>query len=117
MYWQDLASPEFQAIDRKTPVLLPVSAVEQHGPHLPLATDRTIVEHFARQLNERLESSVLILPTVAVGCSDHHMAFAGSLSLRHETFYSVCEEYLLSVYHHGFRNFLILNSHGGNRGV
>ena len=86
MNWQELASPEFGEIDRATPVVLPVAAVEQHGPHLPLATDRMIAEFFAEQLNVRLGSSVLVLPTIAVGCSEHHMDFPGSLTLRHETF-------------------------------
>jgi creatinine amidohydrolase len=84
---------------------------------LPLATDRMIAEFIAEQLNTRLGASVLVLPTVAVGCSDHHMEFPGSLSLRHETFFSVCEQYLTSAKRHGFRNFLVLNAHGGNRGV
>jgi creatinine amidohydrolase len=97
--------------------VLLVAAVEQHGPHLPLATDRVIAEHFAERLNARFGSSVLILPTVAVGCSAHHMEFAGSLTVRHETFLNVCEQYLASAHTHGFRNFLVLNSHGGNRGI
>ena len=117
MNWQELASPEFREIDRATPVVLPVAAIEQHGPHLPLATDRMIGEYFAERLNARLGSGVLVLPTIAVGCSDHHMEFPGSLTIRHETFFSVCEQYLLSCRRHGFRNFLLLNSHGGNRGV
>lgn len=117
MNWQELASPEFAEVDRATPVVLPTAAVEQHGPHLPLATDRMIAEHFAEQLNARLGSSVLVLPTVAVGCSEHHMDFPGSLTIRHDTFLRVCEEYLTSAQRHGFRNFLILNAHGGNRGI
>jgi creatinine amidohydrolase len=117
MIWQDLASPEFSAIDRTTPVVLPLAAVEQHGPHLPLATDRIIAEHFANRLNAQLGSSVLILPTVVVGCSEHHLEFPGSLSLQHETFLSVCQQYLNSALKHGFRNFLVLNAHGGNRGI
>jgi len=117
MYWQELASPEFDEIDRATPVVLPVAAVEQHGPHLPLATDRVIAEFFAEQVSARLGRAVLVLPVVAVGCSEHHMDFPGSLTLRHETFLSVCEQCLTSAYRHGFRNFLVLNAHGGNRGV
>lgn len=117
MIWQDLSHPEFNDIARSTPVLLPVSAVEQHGPHLPVATDRMIAEYFSRQVSDRLGSSVLVLPTVAVGCSEHHMDFPGSLTVSHDTFFSVCQQYLQSARRHGFRNFVILNSHGGNRGV
>jgi creatinine amidohydrolase len=117
MNWQDLRSPEVASIDRATPVVLPVAAVEQHGPHLPLATDRMIAEHFANELNSRLGKSVLILPSMPVGCSDHHMDFAGSLTLDHETFLGVAKQYLHSAWRHGFRNFLVLNAHGGNQGI
>ncbi len=117
MIWQELTSPDFNAIDRKTPVLLPVAAVEQHGPHLPLATDRLIAEFFANELNARLGSSVIVLPSVPVGCSDHHMDFPGSLTLDQPTFLSVCHQYLHSTWRHGFRNFLVLNAHGGNQGI
>lgn len=117
MIWQELKSPDFRDIDRATPVLLPVAAVEQHGPHLPLATDRMIVEFFAEQLNTRLKSSILVLPSVPVGCSDHHMEFAGSLTLSQETFLGVAKQYLHSAWRHGFRNFLVLNAHGGNQGI
>jgi creatinine amidohydrolase len=117
MIWQELTSPDFHNIDRCTPVVLPVAAVEQHGPHLPLATDRMIVEFFAEELNSRLGRSILVLPSVPVGCSDHHMDFPGSLTLAQETFLAVGKQYLHSVWRHGFRNFLVLNAHGGNQGV
>jgi creatinine amidohydrolase len=117
MIWQELTSRDLGSIDRATPVLLPVAAVEQHGPHLPLATDRMIVEFFAAELNSRLGPTVLVLPSMPVGCSDHHMDFPGSLTLRQETFLSVAKEYLHSGWRHGFRNFLVLNAHGGNQGV
>lgn len=117
MFWQELTSPDFRAIDRATPVVLPVAAIEQHGPHLPLATDRMIAEHFVAELNQRLGAGVLTLPTVAVGCSDHHMDFAGSLTLAQETFIAVCLQSLDAARRHGFRNFLVLNAHGGNQGA
>lgn len=117
MIWQELISTDFADVDRRTPVLLPVAAVEQHGPHLPLATDRMIAELLAAELDARMEYRLLVLLTVAVGCSDHHMDFAGSLTLRHETFLAVAKEYLHSAWRHGFRNFLVLNAHGGNQGI
>jgi creatinine amidohydrolase len=117
MIWQELISRDFDDVDRRTPVVLPVAAVEQHGPHLPLATDRMIVEHLVGEVNLRLDERVLVLPSMPVGCSDHHMDFSGSLTLSQETFLSVAKQYLHSAWRHGFRNFLVLNAHGGNQGV
>lgn len=117
MYWDHLTSPQIDALDRGIPVVLPVAATEQHGPHLPLATDRMIGEHFCRELHQALPQEVLILPPMAVGCSDHHMPFPGTLTLDHKTFLAQGEALLRSVIRHGFRRLLILNSHGGNQGV
>lgn len=117
MYWDQLTSPETDALERKIPVILPIAATEQHGAHLPLATDRMIGEHFCRQIDRQLPNDVLILPTVAVGCSEHHMGFSGSLTLTHQTFMAQVEEIIRSVIHHGFCNIIILNSHGGNQGT
>jgi len=117
MRWDELASGDLNALDRTTPVILPVAATEQHGPHLPLATDRLINEHFCRELDARMPKDVLILPTMSVGCSEHHMEFAGSLTLEHETFIRTAEDTLKSVASHGFTRLFILNSHGGNQGI
>lgn len=117
MYWDQLTSPQVDRLDRRIPVILPMAATEQHGPHLPLATDRLIVEHFCSALNDRMPEGVLILPQMAVGCSDHHLDFAGSLSLRHQTFLDHATDVLNSVIVHRFTRFMLLNSHGGNQGV
>jgi len=117
MYWDQLTSPQIDRLDRRIPVILPVAATEQHGPHLPLATDRIIGEHFCREVNERMPEGVLILPSMAVGCSDHHLDHSGSLSLRHETFLNHATDILNSVLRHRFTRLVILNSHGGNQGI
>ena len=117
MYWDQLTSPQIDRLDRRIPVILPMAATEQHGPHLPLATDRLIGEHFCRELSGRMPEGVLILPSMAVGCSDHHMEFSGSLSVRHETFVHHAADILSSVIAHRFTRLVILNSHGGNQGV
>ena len=117
MYWQDLTRPKLGSLDRTIPVILPVAAIEQHGPHLPLATDRIINEHFCGELNRVINDRVLILPTMAVGCSRHHMDFVGTLTLSHGTFIAVATETLACVAEHGFTNLIVLNSHGGNLGA
>lgn len=117
MNWDHLTRPEIDALDRSIPVILPVAAIEQHGLHLPLATDRMIVEHFCQQLNEDIPDKVLILPVMSVGCSEHHMDFPGTLTLQHNTFLQQAEDILGSVASHGFKNLLIYNSHGGNLAI
>ena len=117
MIWDQLTSPELDQLDRSIPVVLPVAATEQHGPHLPLATDRLIGEYFCQRLHEDLPDEVLILPSMGICCSSHHLDFAGTLSIQHTTFLQQAEDILGSVVQHGFRNIVILNSHGGNQAV
>ncbi len=117
MNWDQLTRQELDALDRSIPVILPVAAIEQHGLHLPVATDRMIVEYFCQQLDKDIPDQVLILPAMSVGCSEHHMDFTGTLTLTHETFQRQAEDILGSVAKHGFKNLLIYNSHGGNLGI
>jgi len=117
MIWDQLTSPEIDALNRNIPVILPVAAIEQHGSHLPLSTDRMIGEYFCHQLHEDIPDKVLILPMISVGCSEHHMDFCGSLTLQHDTFLRQAEDILHSVASHGFKNLIIFNSHGGNLGI
>jgi len=104
-------------LDSNIPVVFTVSATEQHGLHLPVATDRMIGEHFCAELNKAVPDKVLILPIMSVGCSEHHMDFTGTLSIRHQTFLNQAEDILSSVVRHGFRNIIVFNSHGGNLAV
>jgi creatinine amidohydrolase len=117
MIWENLTSPEITELDRNIPVILPVAAIEQHGFHLPLATDKLIGTHFCLQLEKEIPDRVLILPVMSIGCSEHHMDFSGSLTLKHKTFLRQAEDILHSVAHHGFKNLILLNSHGGNQGI
>lgn len=117
MIWEQLTSPQIKALSRTIPVVLPIAATEQHGPHLPLATDHIIGRYFAHKLHEHLPEQVLILPALPVGCSEHHMAFAGTLTFSHVTFATMIVEILTSVAAHGFTNLVILNAHGGNQAI
>jgi creatinine amidohydrolase len=117
MIWADLTSAELETMDRSVPVLLSVAAIEQHGPHLPLSTDAVIGQRFLSLIEAQMPDEVLILPQVAVGCSEHHMDFAGSLSVSHRSFALYVGDILRSVLRHGFRSVIVLNSHGGNQAI
>lgn len=112
---EHLTWPEIEmAITRGTlTVIIPVGAVEQHGPHLPLMVDAergtALGIRVARTLGD-----ALVAPTIRVGCSEHHMGFSGTISLRPETLEAVCHDYAVSLARHGFLNICFLPSHGGN---
>lgn len=96
-----------------TTAVVAAGAVEQHGPHLPLFMDAEHGGELAVRVARRL-GNALVAPTIRVGCSEHHMAFAGTISLRTETFQAVCLDYVASLARHGFRHICIIPSHGGN---
>ncbi|HVK22382.1 MAG TPA: creatininase family protein [Actinokineospora sp.] len=116
-FWECLTSPDLGAVDRGVPVVLPIGAVEQHGPHLPVGTDRIVAEAIASDLDSRVGADALVLPPIAVGCSDHHTDFPGTLTLRHTTLLRHVEDVARSVLAQGFTTFLLLNAHGGNQGI
>jgi creatinine amidohydrolase len=117
MNWQELRSSELGSLSRDTLVVVPMASIEQHGPHLPVGTDSYIAEGIASALDREFEGQLLILPVQRLGCSEHHMAFPGTLTLQHETFENLILEALDSMVRQGFRRFLILNSHGGNQAI
>jgi len=114
MFWMQLRRGQLDAFDRRTPVILPTAAVEQHGEHLPLGTDCMIIGAISDRVDQAMDHKLLILPTVQVACSEHHMVYPGSLTLTHETYRRTVMEYVDSVHRHGFTRVMILNGHGGN---
>jgi creatinine amidohydrolase len=98
-----------------TTVVIACGAVEQHGPHLPLFMDAEHGVRLAEEVAARL-GNALVAPTIRVGCSEHHMAFAGSMTLRVETFEAVCADYVASLARHGFSDVCFVPTHGGNYG-
>jgi len=117
MFWNEQTSPELGAMDRKTPVVLPLAAMEQHGPHLAVETDTRIATSFCETTNTLVNERVLFLPTQAYGCSAHHMSFPGTLSLKHDTWLRIVEDIAASVFHQGFSTLVLFNAHGGNQQV
>jgi len=117
-YWQDLTTTDFGRVDtEQTVALLPVAAIEQHGPHLPLATDALIAEALVRAALERLPAgpTLLALPLQNVGLSPEHTSFAGTLSIRDATLLDAWTDIGRSVARAGIRKLIVLNTHGGQK--
>jgi creatinine amidohydrolase len=94
-------------------VVFGVGSTEQHGPHLPLASDTLMGEWLADAV-ARKSGKTLVAPTIRVGCSQHHIAFAGTISIEHPTLKDVLVGYVRTLLNHGFRRAVIIPSHGGN---
>jgi len=102
------------ALDReRTVVVVPTAAIEQHGPHLPLDTDTFLCTSVAHAGAARA-GDALVTPTICFGSSEHHMAFAGTVTLRQETFRETVTDVCRSVAAHGFTRLVLVNGHGGN---
>jgi creatinine amidohydrolase len=110
----EMTWPEVAALDRETVVLIPTGSLEQHGPHLPLFTDSILVTAVAEAVESNLASKVLLTPTLWLGASTHHLAFAGSLSASFEGYVLAISAVVDSLSGQGFRRFFLINGHGGN---
>lgn len=93
-------------------VLVPVGSTEQHGPHLPLGTDFMTARHLAS--GAAAEAGALCAPTVAVGISDHHRQFWGTLTVPPDAFRAYVLGIARSLAGHGVRRMVFVNGHGGN---
>ena len=119
-FWADLGTRDFAALDPATTVaVLPVAATEQHGPHLPLSVDQTLVDGVVSAALPHLAADlpVLFLPTQQVGYSPEHSRFAGTLTLSSATLASIWIELGQCVARSGLKKLLLFNSHGGQVSV
>ena len=117
-WWQSLTTIEADALAAADPVaVLPLAAIEQHGPHLPLSTDLDIGLGLIEQAFRRLRPDfpALVLPPQAVGCSREHARFAGTLSVGPELLGALIEGVGDGMAAVGIRRLVLSNSHGGNR--
>ncbi len=119
-FWADLGTRDFAALDPATAVaVLPVAATEQHGPHLPLSVDQTLVDGVVAAALPHLGADlpVLFLPTQQVGYSPEHSRFPGTLTLSAATVAATWIELGQCVAAAGLKKLLLLNSHGGQVSV
>ena len=94
-------------------VIIGVGSTEQHGPHLPTKTDALIADVIVNLIAQSLKNA-LQAQTIRVGCSDHHLSFPGTISLKKSTLKAIIQDYLESLQKHGFENIIFIPTHGGN---
>src|SRR5256885_11354167 len=113
----ELKSSEFAALERNSVVaMLPVAAIEQHGPHLPVMTGTAIMQGMIDTVLARLpnELAVLFLPTQTIGKSNEHLRSKGTITFSAENLLRIWFEIGEAVHRAGLRKLVIVNSHGGN---
>ncbi len=109
MKWEEVA-----ALSRDTPVVIPIAALEQHGPHMPLFTDSLLCAEIVRRAAEKVGDRVLFTPLMWLGNSHHHMDFPGTLSAAPRTYLDILCGLMENLLAHGFKRLVLLNGHGGN---
>lgn len=119
-WWAEYRTTEYRSIDPETTIaILPVAAVEQHGPHLPVGTDAMIAEGMLKTaiplLSDDLDTR--FLPLQAVGKSNEHIHAAGTLTLPAKVAIDAWTELGLSIHRAGVRKLVFVNSHGGNEEI
>lgn len=116
--WEELNSPRIGRLAAEDAmVLIPVGAIEQHGPHLPVMTDTLAAAEVSRRtallLTEEGHPAV-VAPAVWSGLSPHHMMFPGTITLDYDLFASLIKQICRCIHQHGFRRIVLINGHGGN---
>lgn len=115
-YLPHMTVPEVETFLTKSDmVIIPIGALEQHSSHLPIGTDFINGVELCKLIAQ--ERDILVAPVLLAGQSPYHMAFAGSITLSAETIVRVHMETVESLIKHGFKRFVLMNSHGGNTAV
>lgn len=120
IWWGDHPTTAFDSLDPEAVIaVLPVAAIEQHGPHLPVSTDTTIMQSMIETVAPLLpaELDVRFLPVQSVGKSNEHQHAPGTLTLPAASLIEAWTELGLSVARAGVRKLVIVNSHGGNEEI
>lgn len=109
--WQDV----HEYLEKRTDVVIPVGATEQHGPSGPLGTDLIVAEELANDLGE--ERHAMVAPAIPFAVSQVHGAFPGTIALKPSTVLAVVTDAVEGLAQQGFRRFLLVNAHHGSKGI
>jgi len=116
-FWSELSTVDFGALDPARAIaVLPIAAIEQHGPHLPVGVDAMILDGVVARAAALTPPDLapLFLPAQSLGVSTEHRDFSGTLTLSFDTATRMLADIADSVARAGLRKLVLLNSHGGN---
>ena len=117
--WRRMRSDQLRSLAKQEAIIIvPVAALEQHGPHLPVEVDMLLGDEVAlrtARLMQAQGAATAVLPALWTGISEHHMSFGGTVALDYPAFAALVEGVCVSVVRQGFRRLVILNAHGGNQ--
>lgn len=115
MKFQHMTSAQLAGVDReRTLAIIPIAAVEQHGPHMPTGTDMILCGSIAEALEQRIREKTVVTPTFWLGASAHHLRFGATLDCELQNYIRVLGDLARSLLNDGFLRILFLNGHGGN---
>jgi creatinine amidohydrolase len=116
--WRRMRADELIALAQRDPIaIVPIGALEQHGPHLPVEVDALLGEEVALRTARLLDQAgvaVTVLPMLWAGVSEHHMSLGGTITMSHATMAAVVGDICRSLVRQGFRRIVLFNAHGGN---
>jgi creatinine amidohydrolase len=113
--YEEFTWPEIrEAVAQNRVPVLAVGTIEQHGPHLPLATDVLTSSEISRRAVERVPGEAILMPPVFYAFNEHHLDFPGTIAIAGHTFIEYVTDIGKSLAHHGFRRILLVNGHGSN---
>jgi len=115
MKFHEMTAPQIRQVARDSVVVIaPIAACEQHSRHLPVFTDTILCTAVGEGVEAKLPDEVLLLPTLWLGASHHHLRLGGTLSADVDTHATILCELLEPLLADGFERIMVLNGHGGN---
>jgi creatinine amidohydrolase len=111
MTWEETA----EAVRARKVAIVPVAAIEQHGPHLPVDVDNLLTVSLCEEAARRNPDLLACAMHVPYGYNAHNLGFPGTVSIRQQVFVDYCFDVCASYAHHGFRYILLINGHGSNQ--
>ena len=114
-FWNNLTTKEISKLSRNTVIIVPFSAIEQHGSHLPVSTDKIILDRILEKLctKNKKNKDFVVLPNLSIGSSSEHASFEGTLTVNSLNYINFCINYLENIFSKKFYKFVFINSHGG----